>query len=139
MEIARMKKPRPRSTSFSGSKGEPVTARGGRERGRVDPRFDNNPPLIRRNHMKRIVTTSAVAGAMLFGLGTLAYAVTGAFNNDCTMGLASHKIVHTDCSVNGTYKGQTYCFGNEAAKTAFFKNPSENLAKAEKFYKKHPA
>jgi len=89
--------------------------------------------------MKRIVTTSAVAGAMLLGLGTLAFAVTGEFNNDCTMGLASHKIVHTDCSVNGTYKGKTYCFGNEAAKTEFFKNPSENLAKAEKFYKKHPA
>jgi YHS domain-containing protein len=87
--------------------------------------------------MKRIVTTSAVAGAMLLGLGTLAYAATGEFNNECTMGLASHKIVHTDCSINGTYRGKTYCFGSEAAKTEFFKNPSQNLAKAEKYYDKH--
>lgn len=86
--------------------------------------------------MNRIVITSAIAGAMLFGLGA-AYAATGQFNNLCTMGLASHKIVHTDCSVNGTYKGKTYCFGNEAAKKQFFKNPSANLAKAEAFYKTH--
>jgi YHS domain-containing protein len=87
--------------------------------------------------MKRIVTTSAIAGAMLLGLGAAAYAVTGEFNNLCTEGLASHKIVHTDCSVNGTYKGKSYCFGNEAAKKEFFKNPSANLAKAEAYYKKH--
>jgi YHS domain-containing protein len=61
---------------------------------------------------------------MLLGLGAAAYAVTGEFNNLCTEGLASHKIVHTDCSVNGTYKGKSYCFGNEAAKKEFFKNPS---------------
>ena len=88
--------------------------------------------------MKRIVTTSAIVGALLLGLGTSAYALTGKFNNECTMGLASHKIVHTDCSVNRSYKGHTYCFGNEAAKKQFFKNPSANLAKAETFYKKHP-
>jgi YHS domain-containing protein len=96
------------------------------------------PPLIGDITMKRIVTTSAIVGALLLGLGTTAYALTGKFNNECTMGLASHKIVHTDCSVNGSYKGHTYCFGNEAAKKQFFKNPSANLAKAETFYKKHP-
>jgi hypothetical protein len=84
--------------------------------------------------MKGIVTTSAIAGAMLLGLGTLAYAVTGEFK--CTMGLASHKIVHTDCSVNGTYRGKTYCFDNEAAKTKSFKDPSKNLTKAEKYFNK---
>jgi YHS domain-containing protein len=88
--------------------------------------------------MKRIVTTSAIVGVLMLGLGTSAYAVTGKFNNMCTMGLASHKVVHTNCSVHGTYKGQTYCFGNEAAKKQFFKNPSANLAKAETFYRKHP-
>ena len=87
--------------------------------------------------MNRIVNTSAIVGALLLGLGTAAYAATGQFNNECTMGLASHKIVHTDCSVNGTYKGHTYCFGNEAAKEQFFKNPSANLAKADAYYKHH--
>jgi YHS domain-containing protein len=33
---------------------------------------------------------------------------------------------------HGTYRGKTYCFGNEAAKTK-----SKNLAKAEKYYNKH--
>jgi YHS domain-containing protein len=87
--------------------------------------------------MKKIVTTSAMVGALLFGLGTMAYAATGEFKNMCTEGLASHKIVHTNCSVHGTYNGKTYCFGNEAAKKEFFKNPSANLAKAEAFYKNH--
>jgi YHS domain-containing protein len=41
----------------------------------------------------------------------------------------------TDCSVSGTYKGKTYCFGNEQAKSDFMKNPDANLAKAEAYYK----
>jgi YHS domain-containing protein len=87
--------------------------------------------------MNRIAITSAIAGVMLFGRGATAYAVTGQFNDLCTEGLAMHKIVHTNCSVNGTYKGKTYCFGSEAAKKQFFKNPSANLANAEAFYNKH--
>jgi hypothetical protein len=32
-----------------------------------------------------------------------------------------------------------YCFGNEAAKTEFMKDPKGNLAKAQSYYKsKHP-
>ena len=87
--------------------------------------------------MRRIVTASAILGALLLGLGATAYAATGQFNNLCTQGLASHKIVHTNCSVHGIYKGKTYCFGNEAAKKQFFQHPSANLAKAEAYYKKH--
>ena len=87
--------------------------------------------------MKRIGTASAIVGVLLLGLGTTAYAATGQFKNMCTQGLASHKIVHTDCSVHGLYKGKTYCFGNEAAKKAFFQNPSANLAKAQAYYKTH--
>ena len=85
--------------------------------------------------MSRSVITSVMAGAMLLGLGTSAFAATGQFHNMCTMGLASHKIVNTNCSVNTVYRGRTYCFGNEQARAAFLKNPKANLAKAEAFYK----
>ena len=40
----------------------------------------------------------------------------------------------TDCSVNTTIKGKTYCFGNEQAKTDFMKDPEGNLAKAQAYY-----
>jgi len=66
-------------------------------------------------------------------------AVTGEFDNMCTQGLASSKEVKTDCSVNTTLDGKTYCFGNEAAKTEFMKDPKANLAKAQSYYSsKHP-
>ena len=89
---------------------------------------------MHKNHI-----TSALAGALLLGLTTAALAVTGEFDNMCTQGLAMGKDVQTDCSVNTTYKGKSYCFGNEAAKTEFMKNPEANLAKAQAYYsKKHP-
>ena len=38
-----------------------------------------------------------------------------------------------------TLDGKTYCFGNEAAKTEFMKDPKGNLAKAQSYYSsKHP-
>ena len=90
--------------------------------------------------MRRSYITSAFAGALLLGLGTTAaLAVTGEFNNMCTMGLASEKDVQTDCSVNAQLDGKTYCFGSKEAMTEFMKNPKENLAKAQTYYsKKHP-
>ena len=89
--------------------------------------------------MTRGYITSAFAGALLLGLSTAALAVTGEFDNMCTQGLASGKDVKTDCSVNTTIEGKTYCFGNEAAKTEFMKDPKGNLAKAQSYYKsKHP-
>jgi YHS domain-containing protein len=51
-------------------------------------------------------------------------------------GLALNKEIKTDCSVNGTYDGKTYCFGNEQAKKDFMKDPKANLAKAHAFYSK---
>jgi YHS domain-containing protein len=45
------------------------------------------------------------------------------------------KDVQTNCSVNATIKGNTYCFSSEDAKNQFMKNPSGNLEKAESFYK----
>ena len=89
--------------------------------------------------MTRGYITSAFAGALLLGLSTAALAVTGEFDNMCTQGLASGKDVKTDCSVNTTLEGKTYCFGNEAAKTEFMKDPKGNLAKAQSYYSsKHP-
>ena len=68
---------------------------------------------------------------------TAAVAATkGEFGNMCTMGLASHKNVSTNCFVNTIYKGKTYCFGNKHARTQFMKNPKANLAEAEVFYHK---
>ena len=88
----------------------------------------------------RTYITSAFAGALLLGLGgTTTFAATGEFDNMCTEGLALGKDIKTDCSVNTTIDGKTYCFGNEQAKTDFMKDPKGNMAKAQSFYSsKHP-
>jgi YHS domain-containing protein len=71
----------------------------------------------------------------VLGLATAPMAATkGEFNNMCTQGLALGKDVPTDCSVNTTIKGKTYCFDNEQAKTDFMKDPEGNLAKAQAYY-----
>jgi YHS domain-containing protein len=89
--------------------------------------------------MVRGYITSAVAGALLLGLANAALAVTGEFDNMCTMGLASGKDIQTDCSVNAQVQGKTYCFGSKEAMTQFMADPSGNLAKAQTYYsKKHP-
>jgi YHS domain-containing protein len=87
-------------------------------------------PVMRRSYI-----TSAIAGALVLGLATAAVAATkGEFNNMCTEGLALGKDVATDCSVNATIKGKTYCFGSEQAKSDFMKDPEGNLAKAQAYY-----
>ena len=73
--------------------------------------------------MVRAYVTSAMAGAFLLGMATAALAVTGEYGNMCTMGLAMGKQIKTDCSINAQVQGKTYCFGNEAAKTEFMKDP----------------
>jgi YHS domain-containing protein len=81
------------------------------------------------------IHTPAIAIALMIGFGTAAYAATGEFGNMCSWGLANHKDVQTDCSVNTTIKGKTYCFSSVDAKSQFMRNPSGNLTKAESFYK----
>jgi YHS domain-containing protein len=76
----------------------------------------------------------AFAGALLLGLSTAALAVTGEFDNMCTEGLALNKDIKTDCSINTTIKGKTYCFGSEQAKIDFMKDPEGNLAEAQAYY-----
>ena len=87
--------------------------------------------------MMRTLVKSVLAGAFVVGLSTAGLAATGEFDNMCAMGLALDKEIKTDCSVNATYEGKTYCFGNEEAKDKFMENPEENLAKAEEYYEEH--
>ena len=89
--------------------------------------------------MKRAYIASAVAGAVLLGLSTAALAVSGEYDNMCTMGLVMGKEVATDCSINADIGGKTYCFGSQEAKTEFMKDPEGNLAKAQTFYSKKKA
>ena len=86
--------------------------------------------------MTRPKILSVIAGACLFGFATAAIAATGEYDNMCTMGLALGKEIKTDCSINATLQGKTYCFGNEEAKTMFMKDPAGNLAKAQAYYVK---
>lgn len=84
--------------------------------------------------MTRTAILSAMTGAMLLGVATAAFAATGEYDDMCTMGLALGKEIKTDCSINESIDGKTYCFGNEEAKTIFMKDPKGNLAKAQEFY-----
>jgi YHS domain-containing protein len=81
------------------------------------------------------ISKSALAVAFMLGFATTAYAATGQFSNMCSWGLANHKDVPTDCSVNTSIKGKTYCFSSQEAKANFLKNPAANLSKAASFYK----
>ena len=66
--------------------------------------------------MIKTYITSAIAGALLLGLGTVAIAATtGEYSNYCAMGLAKGQKISTDCSIHGQLEGKTYCFGNQAA------------------------
>ena len=85
--------------------------------------------------MRRAYVTSALAGAFALGLVTAGLAATGEFDNLCAQGLATGQQIKTDCSVNAQIGGKTYCFGNEAARAEFMKDPEGNLAKAESAYK----
>jgi YHS domain-containing protein len=75
------------------------------------------------------------AAALLLGGAALAVAGTeGEFDGECVMGLALGKDIKTDCSVNTTFNGKIYCFGNETAKAVFLKRPEEFLTKAQVYY-----
>lgn len=87
--------------------------------------------------MKRASFASALAGAMLIGLGTVAIAaVAGEFGNYCAMGLTKGEKKLTDCSISEKIGKKTYCFGNTAAKEAFMKDPEANIAKAQEEFSK---
>jgi YHS domain-containing protein len=82
-----------------------------------------------------MMKTCLATAALLLGGATIAVAGTeGEFGNECVMGLALGKDIKTDCSVNTTFDGKTYCFGNEQAKAIFLKRPEEFLTKAQVYY-----
>jgi YHS domain-containing protein len=84
--------------------------------------------------MTTIRTYFAVAALLLGGATFAAAAIAGEFDNECVMGLALGKDIATDCSVTTVFKGKTYCFGSEQAKTIFLKKPEEFLTKAQVYY-----
>jgi YHS domain-containing protein len=94
----------------------------------------NNSMKRRKDWIMIKYFTAPIAGALALGFATTGLAATGEFDNMCAMGLATDQKVETDCSVNATYEGKTYCFGNEAAKEKFMENPEENLTKAKEYY-----
>jgi YHS domain-containing protein len=84
--------------------------------------------------MIRNLFLPALTGALMLAAAGAASAGAGEFDNLCAEGLALGQEVKTDCSINETIDGKTYCFGNETAKMLFMKNPEANLAKAQEYY-----
>jgi YHS domain-containing protein len=85
----------------------------------------------------------ALFASLLVSAATLVIAVSpaltagdvdGEFGGECVMGLALGKDIQTDCSVSTVYKGKTYCFGNETAKSLFLKRPEDFLLQAHVYY-----
>ena len=52
------------------------------------------------------ISKSSLAVALMLGFATTAYAATGEFGNMCSWGLANHKDVATDCSVNTSIRAR---------------------------------
>lgn len=79
----------------------------------------------------------ALAAGLVLGTSLAALAEDGAngeFGGECVMGLALGKDIQTDCSVSTVYKGKTYCFGNETARSLFLKRPDDFLLQAHIYY-----
>ena len=55
----------------------------------------------------------------------------------CTTSLADGNFHKTDCSINSSFEGKNYCFGNKASKSVFIEDPKAVLAKANTFYNKN--
>jgi len=91
--------------------------------------------------MPKAIFAKAISAVVIAGMVVLAAsaalaedALEGEFEGECVMGLALGKDIQTDCSVNTVYKGKTYCFGNETARTLFLKRPDDFLLQAHIYY-----
>lgn len=85
-----------------------------------------------------VLMTLSPQGASAQGSGTqTTTAVKGEFGSSCATGLMEGKKHATDCSVNWTAAdGKIYCFGNDAAKEIFLKDPESNVRKAAEGFEK---
>ena len=86
--------------------------------------------------MKRfnLVSVSLLLACSLLMLSGMASAAE--FNGKCVNSLANQFVNPTDCSIKTTYEGKEYCFGSEASKATFLKDPKGTLEKAKAFYDK---
>jgi YHS domain-containing protein len=86
--------------------------------------------------MLRYSIASLVAAGLLSACATTPPGpVRGEFWNQCTTGLAMGQHIYTDCSINTkSPDGKTLCFGNQAAKDSYAKDPTGTLAKAKQFW-----
>lgn len=76
----------------------------------------------------------ALAMALLLQTAAAAPGPQPEFGGQCAEGLATGRHVMTDCSLTWTDQdGKVYCFHDAAAKTAFLKDPQQNLARAREF------
>ncbi len=79
-------------------------------------------------------TASLLTALLISAAMASVQAVESEFGNDCTMALVAKQRVATDCSIQWIAgDGERYCFGTEAAKAEFLKDPKGNLEKARAF------
>lgn len=84
--------------------------------------------------MKKIIL---ICFALLFTSTVLAGEPTkGELGSNCTTSLSEGVVFKTDCKISEIYKGKTYCFGSQASKEEFLKNPEDTISKAKMFYEK---
>lgn len=91
--------------------------------------------MAQRNFRHRSMVR-CVSAAALLGCAAIAGADESKtqFGGQCAEGLATGRHVMTNCSVSWTDRdGKVYCFNNDAAKTAFLKDPPGNLDRARAF------
>jgi hypothetical protein len=91
----------------------------------MDPWAEVHETATRKLSMMKMMTTSAVAGALLLGLATTAFATKGEVSYRHAEARASRvaedpaprKVVRMGCSIDGTYHDWLYCFGSNSVET----------------------
>lgn len=81
-----------------------------------------------------LIPANFILAASLLILSGMASAAE--FGGKCANSLAHDFVNQTDCSIKTDYMGKEYCFGSEASKAAFMKDPDGTIMKAKAFYDK---
>ena len=82
----------------------------------------------------KLIPASLVLASSLLAFSNMAAAAE--FSGKCVNSLAHDSVNQTDCSIKTTFEGKEYCFGSEASKAAFLKDPQGTITKAKAFYDK---